>query len=147
MFNLVLSEFCLPQTQELWYYILMDSHKVTKRSFRMTVLIAVILSALLVAFVSILGRSAVQLQGALVADAPDELTVAVLSYEATPSVDLDRTTIVLLPKRGEEYDAYGQDKSGRYYFIRIREINANSQRRWQLAGIEPLHEGFAPPKT
>lgn len=124
----------------------MHFQKITHKSYRFTVVIAVVLCAMIITIVSILGRGAMQLQGALVANKPVALTFAVLAYEK--GVDLDQHTIAILPQRyGVEYAAYGKTKTEDTWYL-VTVIPENNDRHWILKNDpEKLHEGFVPPKN
>ncbi len=94
----------------------MDMEKLTHRSFRTNVLVALVLSGVIVTCAALLGRGLSRIQGALVTETPTELTVARLlePYELFPM------EIYELPKRSDnEYRYSITMKGGDVYFVRV----------------------------
>lgn len=111
-------------------------------SFRMTVVIAVVLSTMLVTFTSLIGREAINLKGAIMEPEFKELTVvALLEPYVKEGVLPPIKAVNILPFRGNKNHPshvafYVTTEDGESYFV---EAAWNFSSGWQVIGeIHPL---------
>lgn len=119
----------------------MDIEHLTHQSYRMSIWIAVVLSGLIVAFASIIGRGTLNLRGALFVDEPTDVTVIALT-EPKIGTGASLSKIEFLRKEdtteGEKPNyAYNIRLSdNRYYLVRIGFDKEHAM--WSLLQFEQL---------
>lgn len=122
----------------------MDLEKLTHRGYQTSVIIAVVLSAMLITFASLLGRSALNLRGSLLMDIPTDVTVIAL-VEPELGEEVKITNVHLLRKEEDSVPnqkpmyAYQVSTSAPdHYFALLKFDTQNGV--WTLSRFEHLHE-------
>jgi hypothetical protein len=120
----------------------MDIEKMTHTGYRLSVLIAVILSAMVVMFAAILGRGALNLKGALLVDEPTDVTViAVVEPKLSDGVAISGIDFLRKEKRGENekpFYAYQVKTSDEAYYL-VKIGYDEDEEQWALMVYESLH--------
>ena len=114
----------------------MDIEHINHGKAKMTMLIAVVLSAMVVTIAAFLGRGVLHIKSALTLERePDEVTVVVLERQRDPEATV--TNVEPIPHR-EGDDSYGflYEKNSEEYLVRVVKKN----QVWAFQGEpEPLH--------
>ncbi len=111
-------------------------------NYRLSVIIGVVLSAMVVTLASLIGRGAINLKGSLIKDEPTDVTV-IATVEPRLTDGTKITGINFLRKEPQEenmkplYDYYVTTSEGTPYFVRLRFDTTTNQ--WQLLTFETLH--------
>lgn len=120
----------------------MDIEHFKHRHFKPSLIVALILSIIVVIGAALLGRSTLNIKGALLLSEPRDITVIVLVEPKLPE-DIHITSITFLRKEdtspGEksEYTYHVQTSDESDYFARLKFDTASAQ--WTLARFEKLH--------
>lgn len=120
----------------------MDMERLTHSGYKLSVVIAVVLSAMVVTLTALLGRGALNLKGALLLDEPSDVTV-IATVEPKLSEDVGIRNIDFLRKenRGEDekpFYAYQVKTSDeKYYLVKIG--FDDTEKKWALVTFESLH--------
>lgn len=120
----------------------MDIEKMTHSGYKLSVVVAVVLSSMIVTLTAFLGRGALNLKGALLLDEPTDVTV-IATVEPTLPDDISIRDIDFLrkEKRGEEekpYYAYQvRTSDNEYHLVKIG--YDESAHQWVLMNYESLH--------
>lgn len=124
----------------------MDIERLTHRGYRMSVIVAVVLSAMVVTFAALLGRGTLNLKGALALDEPTDVTViALVEPKLMENVKISEINFLRKEKRdGDDRPSYAyqvQTSDSNNYLVRIGfDITSAT---WTLTQFEYLH-GSAP---
>ena len=136
----------------------MDIEHITHRGYRLSLIIAVVLSAMVVTLASLVGRGALNLRGALVLNEPRDTTVIALvepklaTTEKISEIDFLRKEPVLVTEKPSTSD--GDPKSFQYsYNVRtsdgsdylVQLIFDNDSQEWVTRTFERLHGSDLPP--
>jgi hypothetical protein len=120
----------------------MDIEKISHSGYRLSVVIAIVLSCMVVTLAALLGRGTLNLNGALILDQPTDVTVIAL---VEPKLDAGVTIrqIDFLRKEKRDVDTYqsyayhvSTSDSGDY-LVRIGHDATTNQ--WTLTQFETLH--------
>lgn len=119
----------------------MDIEKISHRGYKVSVVVAIVLSGLLVTFAALIGRGTLNLAGSLVLPEATPLTVIALMQEKLKSgVTIDNVELLRIEKEESEtgkpdstYLVKTSDDA--QYFIRI----SWEEGKWSLRNYEPLH--------
>ena len=115
-------------------------------NYNMSVRIGLIMSAMIVTLAALIGRGALNLKSALLADEPTDVTV-IVTVEPKLAEKVTITAINFLRKEPQEgnakplYDYYVDTSSGQPYFVRLRFDTVTNQ--WALLTFETLHPDSA----
>lgn len=94
----------------------MDIEKLTKKSFQMNVIVAIVFSGMIVTLASLIGRGTLNLHGSLTLEEPTDVTVIRL----IEPYELIAKEIYQLPKREDGEWRYSiESTNGDVYFVRI----------------------------
>lgn len=120
----------------------MDIEKISHSGYRMSVIIAIVLSCMVVTFAALLGRGTLNLNGALLLDEPTDVTVIAL-VEPKLDTDVKIGEIDFLRKEKRDSDTH------QTYAYRVHTSDASdylvrlgfdiSTKRWTLTQFERLH--------
>ena len=120
----------------------MDLEKISHAGYRMSAIIAIVLSCMVVTFAALLGRGTLNLKGALALDAPTDVTViALVEPKLEGSVKI--SAINFLRKEKHEADAretyayHVRTSEGSNYLVRIGFDITRAE--WTLTQFERLH--------
>ena len=121
----------------------MDIEHISRQSYRLSVLVAIVLSAIVVTFAAVVGRGTLNLKGALMLDEPTDVTVIAL-VEPRLATGTKITGIDFLRKEDEVNDrptfAYHIAISNEdNLFVKIYFDVLVSE--WRIARLENLHGG------
>ncbi len=123
----------------------MDIERYTHSGYKLSVLISIVLSGLVVTLVAFLGRGALNLKGELLGNGTGKPTDATVIVLVLPKLAEDMTIIDIdflrEEKRGEKekpYYAY-QVKTSDSSFYLIKIGFDNEQKKWALTQYELLH--------
>lgn len=105
----------------------MDAYSHTNKRFRLAILTAVVLSAMIVTVASVVGRQVMNMQAALVAGVPSNITILALAAEDHPELapvefverqpqrSIEEYVFVVTNTAGEKFLVnLGRDKTGRW---------------------------------
>lgn len=120
----------------------MDLERITHTGYRLSVVIALILSGIVVTVAAVLGRGALNLRGALLLEEPSDVTVIAL-VEPKLAEDIAISDINFLRKEDTEgsersqYSYHMRTSDGENYLVRIG--FDEEQNQWALMKYEHLH--------
>jgi hypothetical protein len=121
----------------------MDIEHISRQSYRLSVVVAIVLSAIVVTFAAVVGRGTLNLKGALMLDEPTDVTVIAL-VEPRLATGAKITGINFLRKEdevnGRATFAYHVTISNEdNLFVKIYfDVLVNE---WRIAHLENLHGG------
>ncbi len=120
----------------------MDIEKISHSGYRMSVVIAIVLSCMVVTLAAVLGRGTLNLNGALLVDQPTNVTViALVEPELDEGVVIRDINFLRKEKREvdshESYAYHVSTSDSADYLVRIgHDITTN---QWTLTQFETLH--------
>ncbi len=119
----------------------MDIERISRQSYRLSVLVAIVLSAIVVTFAAVVGRGTLNLKGALILDEPTDVTVIAL-MEPQMATGAKITGITFLRKESEvngkpTYAYHVADSNQDNFFVRIYFDTLVNQ--WRISHFENLH--------
>lgn len=120
----------------------MDIEKMSHTGYKLSVVIAVVLSCMVVTLAALLGRGTLNLKGSLLLDVPTDVTViALVEPKLEDSTKISEIDFLRKEKReGDEHESYAyhvrtSDESD--YLVRLGfDINSSG---WTLTQFEHLH--------
>ena len=121
----------------------MDLERITHSGYKLSVLIAIVLSMMVVTFAAVLGRGALNLKGALLLGEPTPVTViaAMASRLEEQNISISGIEFLRKEKRGETekpYYAY-QVKTSDEKFTLVKLGFDEEERKWVIVTYESLH--------
>jgi hypothetical protein len=120
----------------------MDIEKLTHSGYKVSVLTAVVLSALVVTLAALLGRGALNLKGALILDEPTDVTViATVEPKLDKEIGIRGIDFLRKEQRGENekpYYAYQVKTSDEEYHL-VKIGYDSEEKKWVLVTFESLH--------
>lgn len=126
----------------------MDLEHITHSGYRLSVIIALILSGLVVTVAAVLGRGALNLRGSLLLDEPSDVTVIAL-VEPKLAEDIAISEINFLRKEPAkaaerpEYSYHVRTSDGENYLVRLG--FDEEKKRWALVKYEHLRASSSAP--
>lgn len=113
-----------------------------RMSYRLSVIIGLVLSGMVVTLASLIGRGSINLKSALIKDEPTDVTViAIVEPKLTDGTKITGINFLRKESQGENakplYDYYVTTSEDTPYFVRLR-FDASSN-QWQLLTFETLH--------
>lgn len=124
----------------------MDIEKISHTGYRMSVVIAIILSCMVVTLAALLGRGTLNLNGALLVDQPTDVTViALVEPKLEEGVTIREINFLRKEKREvdshESYAYHVSTSDSGDYLVRLgHDISKN---QWTLTQFEYLHGATA----
>lgn len=124
----------------------MDIEKISHAGYRMSVVIAIVLSCMVVTLAALLGRGTLNLKGALLVDQPTDVTViALVEPRLDEGVTIRGIDFLRKEKRDvdshESYAYHVSTSDGGDYLVRLgHDISKN---QWTLTQFEYLHGATA----
>ncbi len=125
------------------YFKEMDIEKLSHTNYRMSVIIAIVLSCMVVTLAATLGRGTLNLKGALLLDEPTDVTV-IAAVEPTLEEGVKISSILFLRTQKTEqekpyYDYQVGTSDNMQYLVRLSfDTEAG---RWSVLHLEKLHGG------
>lgn len=117
----------------------MDIERYTHSGYRLSVLISIVLSGLVVTLVAFLGRGALNLKGELLGDGTGKPTDATVIVLVLPKLAEDVTIIGIdfLREEKKSYAYQVKTSDGSFYLVKIG--FDDEQKKWALTEYELLH--------
>lgn len=124
----------------------MDIEKMTHQSYRVSVVIAIVLSSMVVVLTALLGRGTLNLNGALLLDEPSDVTViAVFEPILTDDVKISDIDFLRKEKAVESakpvYSYQVKTSDNAYWLVKLKFDESSKQ--WALLKKESLHADAA----
>lgn len=120
----------------------MDIERLTHSGYKLSVFIAVVLSAMVVTLTALLGRGALNLKGALLLDEPSDVTViAAVEPKLTEDISIRDIDFLRKEKRGENekpfYSYQVKTSDEKYHLVKLG--YDEEEKKWSLVTYESLH--------
>ncbi len=128
----------------------MDIERLSRRHYKTSIVVAIVLSGLFVTFAALIGRGSLNLKGSLILEKPNDITAIALAEERVAKgvsithVEFLRTETVPVTISAKPYYTYLVRSSDSVQYLE-RFGWDDEKKQWSLMTFEKLHE--APAET